>query len=85
MAHTPIPHSWSIGTWPTDVYPHDPERARYLVRANRNDLVAAGVLARVGREIVVLGQRYARWLERQSGAVPGFQCPANRAEKAPPI
>lgn len=78
MAHTSIPHSWSIGTWPVDVYPHNTDRARYLVRANKSELLSAGALARVGREIVIIGHRYARWLERQAGAVPGFECPANR-------
>jgi hypothetical protein len=77
MARCSIPHSWSINTWPADVYPHDPARARYLVRANRDNLLMAGALARVGRELVILGDRYAKWMERQAAAVPDYDCPAN--------
>ena len=75
-----IQHSWSISTWPTDVYPHDTERARYLVRAHRDELVAARAIARIGRELVILGEPYTKWLERQVSAVPGFECPANRSK-----
>jgi hypothetical protein len=47
-------------------------------------LHASGVLSRVGREIVIQGARYSRWLERQSSRVPGFECAANasRIEQA---
>lgn len=79
MARSKIPHSWSIGTWPADVYPHDPARARWLLRAQRDELTAAGALARVGRELVILGDRYTRWLERQSANVVAYECPANKA------
>lgn len=79
MVRVAIPHSWAISSWPADVYPNDPKRARYLVRAHRDELIAAGALGRVGRELLVYGQRYGKWLESQSSAVVGFECPANRA------
>lgn len=73
-----IPHSWSVNTWPADVYPHSPARARWLLRAHRDDLLAAKALSRVGREIVVIGRQYTKWLEQRVRAVSDFECPANR-------
>lgn len=73
--------SWSISDWPAEVYPGSPDRARYLVRAHRDDLLRAGALARVGRELVILGDRYSKWIQRQAASVPGYECPANRERK----
>ena len=74
-----VPHSWSIADWPSNVYPNDPKRGRYLVREHKADLLASGVLVRVGRELVIMGPRYSRWLERQASRVPDFECAANAA------
>jgi hypothetical protein len=74
----PAPHSWDLEHWPPGVYPHTEGRARYVVRAHRDELLAAGAISRVGRELVVLGSRYARWLEGQSTRVPGYEIAANR-------
>lgn len=67
-----IPHSWSIETWPSEVWPGSPSKARYLIRSNRDSLILAGVLSRVGRELIVVGKKYARWLEQQSVRVPDY-------------
>ncbi len=72
------PHSWDLEHWPHDVYPHSESRARWLLRARRNELIAAGALVRVGRELVVLGGPYARWLARQAEHVVGYESNANR-------
>ena len=72
-----IQHSWSINDWPAGVYPNDARRARYLLRSNRNELVLQGVLARVGRELIVFGGKYSRWLEQKAANVPGYPCAAN--------
>jgi hypothetical protein len=72
-----VPHSWTIETWPPDVYPGNPARARYLTREHREALMAEGVLTRVGRELVIFGARYCRWLEKLSHRVPDFDCAAN--------
>jgi len=77
-SHVSLPHSWSIERWPADVYPGSPSRARYLVRVHRNALLQAGALARVGRDLIVLGDRYGRWLEKNSSNVPGYAIAANR-------
>jgi hypothetical protein len=77
-----MPHSWGIEAWPADVHPNSPSRARYLIRTHRDELMAAGALVRVGRELVVLGARYSRWLERQASRVPDFEIAPNRERSA---
>ena len=79
IARSKIPHSWCLTDWPEDVYPHRLSRARYLVRVHKQELLAQGALCRVGRELVVLGDRYSRRLERQASRVPDFECAANLA------
>ena len=74
------PHSWDLEHWPQNVYPHGKSRARYLVRAYRDELMTAGALVRVGRELVVIGDRYTRWLQLQAANVPGGVCNANRPQ-----
>jgi hypothetical protein len=79
---TTTPHSWGINTWPPDVWPGQSNRAKYLVNTYKSDLMAAGALVRVGRELVVLGTRYTRWLERQASRVPDFEIAPNRPQDA---
>jgi hypothetical protein len=67
-----LPHSWSINDWPVGVHPNRSSTARYLVRAHKDELLAVGALTRVGRELVILGEGYARFLARQMQTVPGF-------------
>ena len=74
----PAPHSWAIESWPAHVYPHAPGKGRYIVRCNRDALVAAGALTRIGRDLVVLGAPFSKWLESQSGRVDGFTIAPNR-------
>jgi hypothetical protein len=77
------PHSWDFEHWPPGVYPHSPLRAKYLIRANREALVRAGALTRIGREIVVLGAAYTRWLQRQAFKVAEVDgCTDARAAQA---
>lgn len=78
MSTLKLPHSWSVETWPPAVYPHTPKRARYFIRAHKNELLNAGALVRPGREIVIIGARYGKWLERQATSVLDFDCAANR-------
>jgi hypothetical protein len=78
----PVPHSWSVPEWPRDVYPHSASRGRYVVRAFRDELVSAGALVRVGRDLVVMGASYSSWLTRQSSNVAGFEIAPNRARDA---
>jgi hypothetical protein len=77
-----IPHTWDIEHWPDFVYPHTPQRARYLVRTYRDELTRDGVMARVGRELVFFGSRYARWLEKRAANVPGYVPAPNRPRPA---
>jgi hypothetical protein len=81
---TPTPRlpglaSWSIVNWPEGVYPGSPDRARYLVRTHKGELLHAGALVRVGRELVILGDRYGKWLQRRAADVATYECNANRA------
>lgn len=76
-----LPHSWSLKNWPDKVYPGDSSKGTYITRAYRDELLQAGALSRVGREIVVIGERYSRWLEKNAANVPGYVCPANRNDE----
>ena len=77
-----LPHSWPITSWPAHIYPNDPTKARYLVRANRDDLLQHGAIARVGRQLVIIGARYDKWLQKRAAYVPGYECPANQRERS---
>jgi hypothetical protein len=69
--------SWSIENWPADMWPNTVDRARYVIRANKDSLLAAGALSRVGRELIIFGVRYQRWLERHAANVPDYEIAAN--------
>lgn len=73
------PHSWDLEHWPQSVYPHTTGRARYLVRSHRDKLVAAGALTRVGREFVIFGAPYTKFLQSMAGNVASFEIAANRS------
>ncbi len=75
---TAVPHSWAIRDWPSEIFPSSSDSARWLIRCRKPDLVAAGALVRIGRQLVVIGSRYARWLERQASEVPDFEIAPNR-------
>ena len=77
-----VPHSWTFACWPKDIYPNDGQRGRHVCRAHRNELIAEGALTRIGRELVVLGAGYSRWLAKQANKVLDFDVPANRPEHA---
>lgn len=76
------PHSWDLEHWPPGIYPHTETRARYIIRAHRDELLAAGALSRVGRELVVVGARYAAWLERRASNVADYEIAPNRVATA---
>jgi hypothetical protein len=74
-----IPHSFLLKNWPPHVAPGSVSKARRMVREYRTELTAAGALARVGRELVIIGARFEKWLQKRGAEVPGYECPANRA------
>lgn len=78
MSNQQAPHSWDLEHWPSAVWPHSEGRARYVLRAHRDELIEAGALSRVGRELIVLGSRYTRWLEKRAAHVPGYEIAPNR-------
>jgi len=77
-----LPHSWAVNEWPETVFPGSTGKARYMIRVHKMDLLQAGALVRVGRGLVVLGARYARWLELQAGCVPGYECGVASSKKS---
>lgn len=68
----PALHSWGFDSWPQSVWPNDPDRAKWVVRSNRRELMAEGALSRVGRRLVILERGYSRWLARQADRVSRF-------------
>ena len=73
----PIPHSWPINAWPASVFPGSPQRGAYVCRANRQELMNCGAIARVGKTLVIIGSRYERFLELRTADVAGFQIAPN--------
>jgi hypothetical protein len=71
------PQSWDLEHWPAHVYPHEKGRARYLIRAHKYDLIAAGALARIGREFVIIGVPYVRWLQKQTARAAVYSIAPN--------
>jgi hypothetical protein len=76
-----VPHSWAMDEWPQTVYPHRSSRGKYICRAYRDELIAAGALTRIGRDLVVLGTGYSAWLSKQSSKVADFTIAPNRAAR----
>jgi hypothetical protein len=73
----PLPHSWPLNDWPSGVYPNRASSGRYLVRTHRDALIACGALTRIGRELVVLGEGYARFLARHADRAAEWPLAAN--------
>jgi hypothetical protein len=71
------PHSWDFEHWPSHVWPHTAQRARYIVRTFKAELIVEGALSRVGREIVFNGLPYTRWLELHSAKAAKYALAMN--------
>lgn len=76
-----IPHSWALNDWPPTVFPKTPSRGRYLVRMYKSELVAAGALTRIGRDLVIFGAEFSRWMQSKRGLVEGFDIAPNKSAK----
>jgi len=72
-ATEPAPHSWDIAAWPQHVWPHDPKRAKWLVKAYRTDLLYHRALTRIGKRLVVLGDGYLRFMTARAKHVTDFE------------
>ena len=76
-----LQHSWSFDGWPEDVYPHTPERARYLFRHHKAELIAAGAVCRIGTKILFLGAGYSLWMASATAKMRGFEATVHRERK----
>jgi hypothetical protein len=68
-----VPHSWSLANWPASVWPNDPDKAHWVIRSNKSELIAAGAISRIRKTIVIIGQPYVRWVERRVTRVADYQ------------
>ena len=75
-----VPHSWPVAKWPANVFPNDPADARNLIRFFRHELIEAKALTRVGRRLVVMGDRYDTWLRSRAAQVEAFETPFARKD-----
>lgn len=78
----PVPATWRIAQWPADVYPGTPTQGKRLCLAHRDELVKTLALTRIGRELVVIGSSYMRWLASKADRVAGYEIGPNAAEHA---
>ncbi|HTV96620.1 MAG TPA: hypothetical protein VME42_11460 [Steroidobacteraceae bacterium] len=72
---------WEFATWPADVWPHTSSRARHLVRSHLDDLVAAGAVSRVNRQLIIIGVPYLNWIKKHASDVEDFKLPCNTSEQ----
>lgn len=73
-----LPHSWAVTDWPAEVFPNKAHAAHYLVRSHETALTAEGALVRIGRQRVILGAPFSRWLAKHSRHVAEYQIAPNR-------
>ncbi len=64
--------SWGITTWPEKVWPHTPSRARNMIAKYKASLLEANAISRIGRELVIDGQRYRKWIDSHQNKVNDF-------------
>ncbi len=76
-----LPHSWPLSRWLPEVYPNTNEKARYMVRTYKRELIECGALVRIGRDLVVIGSNYVKWLNRHRVQVLGYEIAPNRARE----
>lgn len=79
-AITPLPHDWTIDTWPAGLFPYNGASARHLIYVNQPQLLAAGALVRIGHKIVILAAGYLKWLASNASRVPEYDLACNRPE-----
>jgi hypothetical protein len=71
--------SFGVKNWPHYIYPGSPTKGRRLVRLYKRELIDAGAVSRIGRELVVFVEPFNRWMQKRGRMVADYECPANRA------
>jgi hypothetical protein len=74
------PHSWSVARWPAHVWPGDSTKGRRFVRTYEKELLKYKALTRMGREPVVMGAGFTRFMAAQAYRAADFEVPCNRPE-----
>jgi hypothetical protein len=77
-----VPSTWTIAQWPADVYPGSPTKGKRLCLAHRDELVKSLALTRIGRELVVMGSAYMRWMTSKGDRVFGYELAPNTEQHA---
>jgi hypothetical protein len=76
-----VPHSWGFSTWPAHVWPNDGVRGKRFCRTFEDQLFKSGALTRGGRELIVIGAGFTKFLHSQRHRVQDFECPANLVKR----
>lgn len=76
----PAPHSWGFSNWPWWVWPGDGVKGKRFVRTYEDALFKVGALTRGGRELIVNGEGFTKFLHSQRHRVQNFEVPCNRPE-----
>lgn len=81
-----LPHSFLLRDWEKvapHVAPNTLARAKHLVRSHRDELVSAGALTRIGRELYINAGPFVAWMFSAANKkqVADFQPPMNQTEK----
>ncbi len=82
---SPLLQSWSLRTWQDQaphVWPGNGELGRTVIRHHKAELHAAGALTRIGRELIIIGAGYQKWLASNAARVTDYDVPMNRPEHA---
>ena len=77
-----MPHSWAAKNWPPSVFPNDASKAGYLLKAHKDELLAVGALSRVGKDLIVYGEGWGRFLAKGTQKVANYMGTAAAARSA---
>ena len=83
MKELGVPVAIPVSQWEqhaSGLFPWTNTRARRYVWKHANELVEAGALVRLDRELVVMSAQFVLWIMAQTNTVVNYDVPANRPE-----